>query len=41
MMIIARNKIYKNISPVKFTFLELSFFGLAEQRRPVDGDNLE
>ena len=31
MMIIARNRIHKNLSPVKFTFFELSFFGLAGQ----------
>ena len=33
-MIIARNRIYKNLSPVKFTFLELRFFGLAGQCGP-------
>ena len=31
MMIIVNNGIYKNLSPVKFTFFELRFFGLAGQ----------
>jgi len=35
MMKIPRNKIYKNLSPVKFTFFELCFFGLAGQYSPV------
>jgi len=31
MMIIAKNRIYKNLFLVKFTFFELCFFGLAGQ----------